>query len=61
MILRQGTTGDDNLEMGSDGGIVEELYSDNLCGTPLSALCGVSSKTVNRSKGLGHRRRRRAT
>lgn len=55
------TTGDGNLEVASDKGIAGALYNDNRSVATLGALCGVSSKMVNRSKGLGHRRRRGVT
>lgn len=59
--LWRGTTGDCNLGVTSDKGIVGVLYSDNRPEATLGAFGGVSSKTVNRSKGLGHRRRKGAT
>ena len=61
LLLRRGIITDGNLDVISDEGIVGGLYSDNLCEAPLGALCGVSSKMVNRNKGLGHRRRKGAT
>lgn len=55
------TTGDSDLDVTSGNGSVAALYSDNLSEAKLGAFCGlVSSKMVNRSKGLGHRRRKGA-
>lgn len=55
------TTGDGGMDVTSDWEIAGTLYSDNLSEALLGALCGVSSKMVNRSKGLGHTRRKGAT
>jgi hypothetical protein len=50
-------TGDGN----PDGVSVVVLYREYLSGAVLDPLCGVSSKIVNRNKGLGQRRRKGAT